>query len=158
MKIFQLVPSLVHGDAVSNHVLAIAAVLNERGYINGIVIPGIIKKNSVKIPKPSGTGRKHLTKTGVFCLKKFKPQKDDVLIYHMAIGSELTEFVISADVRKKIMIYHNITPEHFFQNMPELYARCKEGRQQLERLVEHIDFSICDSEYNEMELLSFFKK
>ncbi|MDR1674494.1 MAG: glycosyltransferase [Oscillospiraceae bacterium] len=142
MRIIQLLPTLLPGDAVSNNVLAIADVLTQHGFENDIVTCNDIKRN------PQITEKVQQIMPGEY----LRQTDADVFIYHMAIGSELTDFVIDADVKKKIMIYHNITPAEFYKNLPLLSADCINGRKQLQKLAEHIDFGIGVSEYNKSEL------
>ena len=44
------------------------------------------------------------------------------IIYHHSIGSELTPFAAKHS-GPKLMIYHNITPAHFFEPYDPEYAR-----------------------------------
>ena len=135
-RVIQLTPTLSFGDAVSNDVFAMNEVLTKLGYENYIVASNISKKVSGRaIP-----------------IKKFIPKPEDIIIYHMSIGNELSDYVISANVRKKLMVYHNITPAHFFDGISPLNVPCRNGRFELERLAEVIDFALCDSDYNREEL------
>ena len=135
-RIIQFTPSVSYGDAVSNDVFAMSDILTKRGYNNLIVAYGASKK----------------VEDRVVLLQDFKSKPRDVFIYHMSIGSGLTEYVINAKVKHKIMVYHNITPAHFFNGIPSVQVGCISGRAQLTELVDHIDFAICDSDYNKEEL------
>lgn len=135
-RIIQFTPSISHGDAVSNDIFAMASELTRHGYENKIVAINITE--SVK-------GR-------VVNFSSFVAQPDDIFIYHMSIGSDLTEYIINAKVKCRIMVYHNITPAHFFKGIPNAQIGCINGRAELIELVDHIDFAICDSDYNKEEL------
>lgn len=135
-RIIQLTPTISYGDAVSNDVFAMADILTKRGYNNLIVAYGASKK----------------VEDRVILVQDFKSNPGDIFIYHMAIGSGLSEYVINAKVKCKIMVYHNITPAHFFKGIPNAQIGCISGRAQLSDLVDHIDFAICDSDYNKEEL------
>ena len=135
-RVIQLSPTLSFGDAVSNDVFAMNEVLTKLGYENYIVAMNISKKVAGRaVP-----------------FKKFVPRKTDIFIYHMSIGNELSDYVISADVSRKLMVYHNITPAHFFDGISHLNVPCRKGRDELRRLSECIDFALCDSDFNKEEL------
>lgn len=136
MKIIQITPTLSFGDAVSNDIISMSEVLTRMGYENEIATISATEKVKNKITKIS-----HL-----------KMSKEDIIIYHMSIGSQLSNFVINADVSKKIMVYHNITPAHFFYGYDSLLSCCVAGRTELKNLSWIIDFAMCDSDYNANEL------
>ncbi|AMA71697.1 hypothetical protein ACH33_01810 [Aneurinibacillus sp. XH2] len=77
--------------------------------------------------------------------------KDCSLIYHMAIGYPFA-YKLPNFKGKKILIYHNITPDVFFRDYKEIQELCIEGRRQLKFLVPYIDYAWADSEYNRLEL------
>ncbi len=135
-RIIQFTPSISYGDAVSNDIFAMASELTKHGYENKIVAINIA---------PS-------VKNKVTNFKGFVSKPSDIFIYHMSIGSDLSEYVINARVRSKIMVYHNITPAHYFKSIPNAQIGCRSGRLELADLAEHIDFAICDSDYNKEEL------
>lgn len=135
-RIVQFTPTISYGDAVSNDVFAMSEVLDGMGYDN--IIVAIAK------------GKKLRGKIVLF--EDFTPDSNDIFIYHMSIGSALSDFVLNADVKKKIMVWHNITPAHFFDGISSLADSCRQGREELFRLRNCIDFAICDSEYNKEEL------
>ena len=135
-RIIQFTPSISHGDAVSNDIFAMASELTDQGYENKIVAINIA---------PS-------VKNKVTDFKSFVAKSSDIFIYHMSIGSDLSEYVINAKVKCKLMVYHNITPAHYFKGIPNAQIGCSSGRLQLAELAEHMDFAICDSDYNKEEL------
>ncbi|HML26552.1 MAG TPA: glycosyltransferase, partial [Methanomethylovorans sp.] len=78
--------------------------------------------------------------------------ENNILIYHLAIGSDISKYVMSVPDRK-IMLYHNITPPHFFYNVNDNLAMILEnGRNELKLLADTIDIALGDSEYNRLEL------
>lgn len=135
-RIIQLAPNISAGDAVSNDIFAMADVLTDMGRENLVVAIAVNRR----VTRP------------VITLDKFSPEKSDIFLYHMSIGSALSEYVINADVSKKLMVYHNITPAHFFKGISALDSVCKSGRDELADLSTVIDFAICDSDYNRREL------
>ena len=135
-RVIQLTPTLSFGDAVSNDVFAMNEVLTKQGYENYIVASNIAKK----------------VKSRAIPMKKFISKPNDIFIYHMSIGNEMSNYVISSNVKKKLMVYHNITPAHFFDGISPLAIACRNGRAELQNLASVIDFALCDSEYNREEL------
>jgi hypothetical protein len=54
---------------------------------------------------------------------------------------------------RKILIYHNITPPHFFRGInPEVERRCALGIEELRLLAPYFDLGLGVSEYNRQEL------
>ncbi|MBZ4670380.1 MAG: hypothetical protein PWQ76_236 [Clostridiales bacterium] len=135
-RIIQLTPCITFGDAVSNDVFAMADVLSSHGFENYIVSIGIGEK----------------IKDRVVPFHKFTPKPTDIFIFHMSIGSEMSRYVMDAKVKRKIMVYHNITPEEFYEGFPHVQGACRAGREELKMLAPHIDFSLADSDYNREEL------
>ncbi|MEG0615695.1 MAG: glycosyltransferase, partial [Oscillospiraceae bacterium] len=120
-RIVQLTPCITFGDAVSNDVFAMSAVLTKMGYENIISAIGIGKNIKQK----------------VLPFSKLVLKQTDIVIFHMSIGSEMSEFVIKANIAKKIMVYHNITPPEFFKGFPDAQNCCIAGRKELELLKDH---------------------
>ena len=54
---------------------------------------------------------------------------------------------------RKILIYHNITPPHFFQGInTEVERRCAWGYEELRKMASHFDLALGVSEFNRQEL------
>lgn len=140
MKILQLVSNLSYGDAVSNDVLAIDNVLRRHGYHSMICAQNIDKRIRRRIIPFS------------ICPRL---RKDDILIYHMAIASEMTEYVERANCIC-VLRYHNITPPDFFEEYDPLSAMaCYEGIEQVRQMRDAIDFCLPVSKYNASDLSSY---
>ena len=136
-RIVQFTPSIVYGDAVSNDIFAMHEVIESLNYRSEIYAYAIGKKLSATVKE----------------IVNYVPKKTDVIIYHMSIGSEISQMVKELDVAKKIMVYHNITEARFLKNISaEIYSRCKEGREQLKELSQCMDASLSVSDYNGDEL------
>lgn len=143
MKIIQVLPSLAYGDAVGNDVIAIRKILRQAGYKEVIYAENI--------------GRQYQKDRGVLrAPKEWKePEEDDIIIYHFAIGWPNIHLVENARC-KKICIYHNITPYHFFSKYdPVTYENCKAGLSAIKDLKDTFDYCIADSEFNKQDLLSY---
>jgi glycosyltransferase involved in cell wall biosynthesis len=77
---------------------------------------------------------------------------DDVLVYHTAIGSPVSDFVESR--RERVLVdHHNLTPVQYFAPWePGVVHGLAWGRAQLLSLAERTTLGIADSSYNESEL------
>ena len=76
----------------------------------------------------------------------------DLVILHYALPSPLTQAFIEHRGRRAL-IHHNVTPPEFFVGWDEEMVRiCTLGRQELPRLVGHVDLALADSEFNRREL------
>jgi len=82
------------------------------------------------------------------------PDKDDLLIYHYAFIDNNNQLLLSLPCRK-ILIYHNITPGHFFRALGrgDLADGCDAGRAHLAWMRSGFDAAVGDSAYNAQELL-----
>lgn len=140
MKVVQIVPALIRGDAVGNHVMAILSALQLAGIESAVYADGIDKR----LPK-----QQYLH--SVFKMPNLQPE--DVLIYHYAAYSDLVGVVMQQNC-KKVMIYHNITPHEYFEPYSRLSAKiCKDARTQLAAIHDVFDYVIADSGYNKQELV-----
>lgn len=140
MKIIQLLPTLAYGDAVGNDALALKKLIAGMGYDTAVYAENIDRK----LP--------HGTAFPLHSMQKLK--KEDVLIYHFAIGCDLNERLKDFHCRK-IMIYHNITPCDFFipYNMTT-YHLTQTGREQLARLKDQFNYCFAVSQFNKEDLLN----
>jgi len=145
MAIHQFLTSYSYGDAIGNEALEIRNYLRSEGYESEIFVLFYHPKysdqviNYLEYDKYSG--------------------EDNTVIYHFSIGSKITKkFLRVPD--KKVIIYHNITPHHFFLDYHRVLAKdCYKGRIELKSLSDKVDLALGDSEYNEKELIdSGFKK
>ena len=138
MEIHQILPALSYGDAVSNDAIEIRNALRNMGYVSNIYAKYIHEKiSNVAYP-----------------LKKYKKNINNIVIYHFSLGDlDVTKFVkLLPDT--KVLIYHNITPYHYFKGInDELAQICRNGRYELKSLSKDIKLALADSEYNRNELL-----
>lgn len=140
MKIFQIVSDLSYGDAVSNDVFAVDDVLKEYGYDTEIYAGFYSDKRIKKKIKPINSIYNKIS-------------SEDVVIYHLCIGTEITDWFKKLNCIK-ILRYHNITPPEFFYGYNDkLIEITRFGRQSVFELAGNVDFAICDSEYNRQELI-----
>jgi glycosyltransferase involved in cell wall biosynthesis len=136
MQIHQILPTLSPADAIGNEVRLMQILIQEWGYTSYIFADNW---------HPNTPAFNYNT------YNKYS-QKENILIYHYAIGSDITEFFKKLPDHK-ILIYHNLTPAEFFIGINEgLYKVLKEGRNALPSLIPSIELAIGDSEYNRQEL------
>lgn len=139
MKVIQMVPSMAYGDAVGNDVIALHDVLKRNHFKTGIYAENIDPR------LPNDLVKK------ISALPKL--QETDVIIWHMAIGTELN-YKIADYPARKIMIYHNLTPASFFEPYCDTsWHLCQEGVEQLQYLANKVDYCLADSEYNKYDLI-----
>lgn len=138
MKVHQFATSLTYGDAISDEMLEIRRVLQENGFESEIF---------VRFYDPRLA---HLARD--FREYPAFSSPENVIIFHFSIGSPVSRMFFRVPDRK-IMIYHNITPYHYFLDYHRILAReCYKGRLELKMFVEKVDLALGDSEYNRREL------
>lgn len=138
MNIHQFLTSYSYGDAIGNEVLEIRNFLRAQGYESEIFAHWYHPKYADQIKNyREYDGYSH---------------KDNIILYHFSIGSPVTrKFLQVPD--KKVIIYHNITPHHFFLDYHRVLAKdCYKGRIELKSLADKVDMGLGDSLYNEQEL------
>lgn len=77
------------------------------------------------------------------------PQKQDVIFFHYSFADDSTDAILQLRA-KIILVYHNITPGHFFRAHGQigLANACDAGRAALPAIVQRADICIGDSDYN----------
>ena len=139
MKIEQFLPAFHYGDAIGNSTLRFHEYLMSQGIKSRIIALSIDENMRDK---------------AVF-FRDYREDPGSLKILHFAIPSELSDFFQRVS-GKKVMIYHNITPPHFFIDFSdELVRFTQEGRNQLKRLNNSFDLVIADSKYNADELREY---
>lgn len=138
VEVHQLMSNLDYGDAISNHAIEIRDILRSKGYTSHIYARYIH-------PKVKG-------ECYFYTQHKKRSSGRNIAIFHHSIASEVSEYVKSLP-DKKIMIYHNITPGHFFgpYNSHLTYLSTK-GRNELKDFSSVPILALGDSEYNADEL------
>lgn len=135
-KIHQFVSSLAPRDGIGNIVLRIQKTLVDAGYESEVYSENIHPELTKKAQK----------------FKKFNPEKSDLVLYHHGFESNLVEYFLKIP-NKIVLIYHNITPPHFFSGYDELTKNgCVRGREQLELLKNRVVASFAFSNFSADEL------
>jgi len=136
-RIHQLLPDLVYGDAISDYAIGIKGYLKGHGFESEIFASRCYDEQVVREAQI------------------YKPdliRKDDAILYHHSIGSEITPFVVE-HTGPKCLIYHNITPARFFEPYrPDFAGKLAEGRLDLKEMAPRFAVSAGDSAYNVSEL------
>lgn len=135
MQINQFHSGTAEGDAITNQMIWIQKLLRENGYESEIYAEHIPIRLQKKI-RP---------------IKTYRSSKDAILLVHHSMGMDCFEQIIGLE-DKKVLIYHNITPEKFFDDEgTKKYIR--KGLVQAERYKNYTNYCIADSNYNRQELL-----
>lgn len=138
MRIIQVGTSVSYGDAVGNDILAIFHVLQEFGYDTDVYAEHIDQR----------------VKDDVKPIKQIPELNDeDIILYHVSIATPLN-YELEKWNGKKVIIYHNITPSHFFSDInPPLADACAQGIREMEHLASVADYGLADSEFNKQNMI-----
>lgn len=135
--IHQLVHTLSYGDAISSEVLSLKRVFESLGFESKIF-------SLHTHPKLEG-----LTEQATNLPEDFNGQ----LILHYSLGSPLNTIYSAATKAKRSIIYHNLTPSHWFEGInPRITADIRAGEAELPALLRLSDMIIADSTFNAEEL------
>lgn len=139
MRILQLGHGVIPGDAVTTQTLEIDRRLRRWGFETDIFAQHVAPEF-----------RKFARPDAEFC-----PSADmgsDLLIYHYSIYTPNVRH-FRAFPGTKVLIYHNITPAHFFRSWDKQQRQlCAVGRRVLSSLT-RCKLALGDSEYNRQELV-----
>jgi len=136
MIIEQFLPALHYGDAVGDSALTLHRYAASRGVESRII--ALTRDESVK--------------DLALGFEDYRENPRSLKILHYAVASPLTDFFRQAP-GKKAMIYHNVTPSHFFVDFSDFLVRfTREGREHLRRLTDSFDLAVAVSRYNAAEL------
>lgn len=82
-----------------------------------------------------------------------RPTRDDIVLFHYSFLDRNAKSMMDLPCRK-IMIYHNITPGHFFRSFGQqaLGDMCDAGRSYLSEMSSSFEAVVADSAYNGEEL------
>ncbi len=138
-RILQFVPSLVPGDATGMHATMIQKALEAKNIETKIYVEEL-KKDQI-----GGATR--------FTAYTNEKRADDILIYHLAAPSAIADF-LSSRSETLVVVYHNITPAHFFEPWDQVAATGQIwARAQLSRLAPRTTLAMPVSKYNQEELV-----
>ncbi|MCB0320898.1 MAG: glycosyltransferase, partial [Bdellovibrionales bacterium] len=140
--IHQLVHTLSYGDAISSEVLSLQRAFRQLGYQSEIY--------SLHT-HPKLVGR-------TLEIAHFPRSFDGEVVLHYSLGSPLNDLYRDLSAATRSIIYHNLTPSHWFEGVnPRIAADIHSGERELPGLLEISDRIIADSTFNggEIEKLGF---
>ena len=123
------------GDAITNQMLEVQAHLRRLGWRSEVFAEHIAPELA------------HL----VLPLAAYEGSDRELLLVHHSHGSHAFDDVIELP-NPVVAMYHNITPEHFFED-PVARRFSRIGREQLACLARRSLFGLADSNYNRAEML-----
>lgn len=136
----QFVPTFEPG-AVGGHMLELQCLAREVLGVEAELFAEFVH------PASEGRARRH-TDYG----RRVAARPGDVLVYHMAIGSVVADFVKDRPERL-VVDHHNITPPQMYERWePAAAYGCSWGRAQLPQLAGRATLGVADSPFNEDEL------
>ena len=138
--IHQFVAGFNPGDAISNEALMFRDIFRSWGYKSEIFC------EECYIQRKS---RQH-----IFNVQDYTStaNNNDTVLLHLSMGSLVNEEFKMLSCKKAIL-YHNITPDHYFNLINKKTARhLKKGREQLTQLINTADVNMADSQFNASEL------
>ncbi|RXJ81112.1 glycosyltransferase [Arcobacter sp. F2176] len=138
ISINQYSPAIAYGDGISNSLIFIQSLLIELGFDSKIYIH---KKSTNSLP----------IKNEFFYINEYRENPNNFLIYQFSTKDPNHELIMKFK-DKKIMLYQNITPSHFFEGIS--YKEISNfARKQLSESVNSFIAAISMSEYSTAELL-----
>ncbi len=138
MRVHQLLAALSYGDAIGNEALAIQRQLRSAGHESDIFAE-MVHPRVAHLARPLWEYRE-------------VSAPDTVCVFHFSIGSAAGRLIHHAPDRL-VVVYHNITPAHFFLGFhPHLAGLCHHGRRELAAFAPRAELGLGDSEFNRREL------
>lgn len=138
--IHQFVAGFSNGDAISNEALVLREVFRSWGFASEIY-------SEAKRILPEL--RKEAHEVGTYLPGS---KADDVVLLHLSIGSEVNRIFPDLPCRKAIL-YHNVTPSHYFDLInPHTARNLAVGREQIRALAGAAEVNMADSRFNASEL------
>lgn len=137
--VHQFTPAVSVGDGVSNGVFFTQTLLRALGFeseVFAFTIPDALQH-------------------AVHFVDACPDEADQVLLVHHALGHEFGDWIAQRRARK-VLVYHNITPAHFFAPAHPVHRLSLLGREMLAEWQAGGVFEACigDSEYNSAELVA----
>jgi len=136
-RIHQYHSGSAKGDAVTNGMLYTRGILRELGFDSNIYCS--------HLDPQLGSELLHISEWN---------DATDLLLVHHSIGIDDEPWLTSTRCRK-VLVYHNITPAHFFSDQPDLAKYVRLGFDQLQRWQPMFEAVVADSELNKSDLIEF---
>lgn len=141
--VHQVVPVLLHADAIGDETRALRDGLRARGFASEVFA----------LPQEAAATRPNLDPTALplDALLRARPRPAAVL-YHFAVGSPATAALVDSRL-PVVLIHHNVTPARFFHWVdPEHEAVMRGAEAELPALRGRVALALGDSEYTRREL------
>lgn len=137
--VHQLLAALSYGDAIGNEALAIQSRLRSAGHRSDIFAEKVHPRVA------------HLARPLHEYAQVSSPET--TCLFHFSIGSAASRLIFKAPDRL-VLIYHNITPAHFFMGFHRhLAGLCYHGRRELKAFAPRTALALGDSEFNRRDLV-----
>ena len=138
-RVDQLLAGFADGDAISQEARILQNSLQALGFESDIYAP-------VETTSPAIA---HLARPVTDYLKTSR----DTVIFHYSIASEASNCFLAGNDCRRIVRYHNITPEHFMHGFDDAVAQqLQDSRNQLQTIASQGDEIWAVSEFNATEL------
>jgi len=133
----QLVHTLSYGDAISGEVLALRSCFRSIGYESEIYCINVH-------PRYKGQTKDYLSLEDSF---------NGVVILHYSLGSPLNALYLGLVRAQRVLLYHNVTPAHWFKGVnPRVMRDIESGLAELPSLCRVSNRLLADSTFNADEL------
>jgi glycosyltransferase involved in cell wall biosynthesis len=87
-------------------------------------------------------------------LDRHRPRPGDVVVLKYTVWSEAAEWVQRSD-RRHVLVYHNVTPPHFFSLFdPRLARDTKRGRVELASLAPRASLAVANTDFSRQDLVA----
>lgn len=137
MIVYQFHPWLSKQDAITNQIFCLQQILKNKGYKSKII--SYFFDDSFK--------------NVVDNFKNISSSDDDIILIHHSFGFEFLEDIQKMK-GKKVLIYHNITPECFFEDETNKKLS-RLGIKQVKELKNDVLFAYANSNYSRKELITY---
>lgn len=135
--IHQLVHTLSYGDAISCELLALQRCFQGWGWESEIYAINVH-------PRYKGLAKDY---------RDFPKEFNGEVVLHYSLGSPLNALYRSLVGATRTLIYHNLTPSHWFEGVnPRIVRDIEKGVEELPQLAAMTDRLIADSPFNAREL------
>jgi glycosyltransferase involved in cell wall biosynthesis len=155
MSIYQLLHTLSYGDAISGEVLALKRIFDEAGISGGVLAFNVHPKLKELAQTLDQQIFVNLAEGAVdAAIDLLGLKSGDTIILHYSLGSPLNQLYQALLEQRRVLIYHNITPAHWFKGINNrVFKDINSGIDQLPQMCTVSDLILADSPFNQKELV-----
>lgn len=136
MNIDQFVPTLTAFDSIGNEVLSLKRTFRDFGFESRVIC----------------ASTDQALKDEALHWLRHRPERQDLLFIHYTHSSDLYDRIFELPV-KRILVYHNVTPEKYLRGLEdELVRLASRGRDALSRYNKAVALAVADSDFNAGDL------